>query len=160
MVHCYHWLHKAPFILSKYLFLFIPTCLPTLPPQISNHSNVFHVCLAKKYYPCKLCTVFREPAFFDINATVYYSSPTGSWGNWVQDLHGYQWGFPSGSVVKSSPANAGDGGSILGLGRSPGEGNGNLPQCFCLENSMAKRAWQAAIHRVTKSHKVCSQLSN
>ena len=103
---------------------------------------------------------FREPAFFDINATVYYSSPTGSWGNWVQDLHGYQWGFPRGSVVKSSPANAGDRGSILGLGRSPGEGNGNLPQCFCLENSMAKRAWRAAIHRVTKSHKVCSQLSN
>ena len=63
-------------------------------------------------------------------------------------------------VAKSSPANAGDGGPILGLGRSPGEGNGNLPQCSCLENFMGRRAWQAAIHGIRKSHKVCSQLSN
>ena len=34
------------------------------------------------------------------------------------------WGFPGGSVVKNLPAKAGDSGSILGLGRSPGEGNG------------------------------------
>ena len=35
------------------------------------------------------------------------------------------WGFPGGSVVKNSSANSGDAGSIPGLGRSPGEGNGN-----------------------------------
>ena len=45
-------------------------------------------------------------------------------------------GFPSGSVVKNPPANAGDTGSISGLGRSPGEGNGNSLQYSCLENSM------------------------
>ena len=33
--------------------------------------------------------------------------------------------FPGGTVVKNLPANAGDVGSILGLGKSPGEGNGN-----------------------------------
>ena len=49
-------------------------------------------------------------------------------------------GFPSGSVVKNLPANAGspaeDAGSILGSGRSPGEGNGNPLQDPCLENPM------------------------
>ena len=39
-----------------------------------------------------------------------------------------------GSVVKNLPANAGDVGSILGSGRSPGEGNGNPLQYSCLEN--------------------------
>ena len=37
------------------------------------------------------------------------------------------WGFPGGSVVKNSSANAGDSGSIPGLGRYPGERNGKLP---------------------------------
>ena len=37
-----------------------------------------------------------------------------------------QEGLPGGSVIKNPPANAGDTGSIPGLGRSPGEGNGNL----------------------------------
>ena len=39
-------------------------------------------------------------------------------------------------MVKASAYNAGDLGSIPGLGRSPGEGNGNALQCSCLENSM------------------------
>ena len=50
----------------------------------------------------------------------------------------------SGSVVKNLPANAGgarDMGLIPGSGRSPKEGNGNLLQCSCLENSMDKEAW-------------------
>ena len=42
-------------------------------------------------------------------------------------------GFPGGSVVKNLPANTGDEGSIPGSGRSPGEGNGNPLQYFCLE---------------------------
>ena len=45
-------------------------------------------------------------------------------------------GFPGGSGVKNMPANAGDTGSISGLGRFPGEGNGNPLQYSCLENSM------------------------
>ena len=45
-------------------------------------------------------------------------------------------GLPSGSVIKNTPANAGDLGSIPGLGRSPGEGNGNSLQHSCLENPM------------------------
>ena len=42
-------------------------------------------------------------------------------------------GFPGGSVVKNPPANAGDLGSISGLGKAPGEGHGNPLQCSCLE---------------------------
>ena len=43
-------------------------------------------------------------------------------------------GSPGSSVVKNPPANAGDTGSIPGLRRSPGEGNGNSLQYSCLEN--------------------------
>ena len=50
-----------------------------------------------------------------------------------------------------SACNAGDSGSIPGLGRSPGEGNGNPLQYSCLENSMDRGAWQANDHGVTKS---------
>ena len=42
-------------------------------------------------------------------------------------------------------------GSIHGLGRFPGKGNGNPPQYFCLKNSMDRGAWQAIVHRVTES---------
>ena len=41
-------------------------------------------------------------------------------------------------------------GSIPGLGRSPGGGNGNPLQYSCLENPMDKVAWQATVHRVAK----------
>ena len=49
--------------------------------------------------------------------------------------------FPDGSDSKASAYNEGDWGSIPGLGRSPGEGNGNLLQYSCLENPMDGRAW-------------------
>ena len=59
-------------------------------------------------------------------------------------------GFPGGSVVKNLPANAGDPGSMPGLGRSPGEGNGNPLQYSCLGNPMDRGAWQATVHEVTE----------
>ena len=46
-------------------------------------------------------------------------------------------------TVKNLPANAGDLGSILGLGRSPGGGHGNPPQYSCLENPMDREAYKA-----------------
>ena len=60
-------------------------------------------------------------------------------------------GFPGSSAGKESACNAGDLGSIPGLGRSPGEGNGNPLQYSCLENAMDRGAWQAAVHGVAKS---------
>ena len=51
-------------------------------------------------------------------------------------------------MVKNPPVNAGDMGSILGSGRSPGEGNGNPLQYSCLEKSMDRGVWQATVHGV------------
>ena len=58
---------------------------------------------------------------------------------------------PGGSEDKASACNAGDPGLIPGLGRSPGEGNGNPLQYSCLENPMDRGAWWATVHGVTKS---------
>ena len=60
-------------------------------------------------------------------------------------------GFPGGSDGKVSAHNVGDPGSIPGLGRSPGEGNGHPLQYSCLENPMDRGAWQATVHGVAKS---------
>ena len=49
--------------------------------------------------------------------------------------------FPGGSDGKASVYNVGDRGLIPGSGRSPGEGNGNLLQYYCLENPMDRGAW-------------------
>ena len=59
--------------------------------------------------------------------------------------------FPGGSDGKASVYNVGDLGSIPGLGRSLGEGNGNPLQYSCLENPMGGGAWWATVHGVTKS---------
>ena len=57
-------------------------------------------------------------------------------------------------MVKNPPAKAGDPRDVdltPGSGRLPGLGNGNLPQYSCLENSMDREAWWAAVQRVAKS---------
>ena len=53
-------------------------------------------------------------------------------------------------MVKNLPANAGDSGSVPGLGRSPREGSGNPLQYSCLGNPMDRGAWWATVHRATK----------
>ena len=60
-------------------------------------------------------------------------------------------GFPGGTVVKNSPANAGHVGSIPGWGRYPGGGNGNPLQYYLPENPMDREAWQVTLHGVTES---------
>ena len=59
-------------------------------------------------------------------------------------------GFSGGSDGKESACNAGDPGSIPGLERSPGEGNGNPLQYACLENPIDRGVWRATVHGVTK----------
>ena len=66
-------------------------------------------------------------------------------------------GFPGGSEGKASACNAGDQGSIPGLGRSSGDGNGNPLQYPCLENSMDGGAWYATVRGIAKSQ---TQLSD
>ena len=66
----------------------------------------------------------------------------------------YELGFLGGSVVMKPCANAGDTedkGSILGSGRSLGEGNSNPLQYSCLRNPMDRGAWKATVHRVQKA---------
>ena len=60
-------------------------------------------------------------------------------------------GFPGSSDSKESACSAGNLGSIPGLGRCPGEGNGNPLQYSCLENPMDRGPWWATVHRVTES---------
>ena len=63
-------------------------------------------------------------------------------------------GFPGGSVVKNSCADAGatgDMGSIPGSGRSPGGGNGNPLQYSPWDNLMDRGGWQATVHGITKN---------
>ena len=75
-------------------------------------------------------------------------------------------GFPGGSVRRDLPAikettcNAGDLNLILGLGRSPGEGNGNSLQYFCLRNPMNRGTCRATVQGVTKELDMNEQLNN
>ena len=71
-----------------------------------------------------------------------------------QEMRPYTVGFPGGSAVKSLPTSAGDTGdvgSIPGLGRSPGKGNGYPFQYSCLENPIDREAWWASVHGIAES---------
>ena len=59
--------------------------------------------------------------------------------------------LPGGSADEESACNAGDLGSVPGLGRYPGGGKGYPLQCSCLKNSMDRGAWRATVHGVTKN---------
>ena len=59
--------------------------------------------------------------------------------------------IPVGSAAENLPPNVGNAGSIPGLGKSPGEGNGNPFQYSCLENTMDREVWRAIVHGVTES---------
>ena len=61
------------------------------------------------------------------------------------------WASQVAQWLKNLPANAGDTGLIPGLGRSPGEGNGNTVQYSSLGNPMDRAAWWAIVHAVTES---------
>ena len=68
-------------------------------------------------------------------------------------------GFPGGSAGKEFTSNAGDLGSIPGLGRFPGGGHGNPLQCSCLQNPHGQRSLAAMVHGVTKSQEMTDRLS-
>ena len=76
-------------------------------------------------------------------ATFYYPQPLLCWDGQTTRVKKL--------AANVSAFNAGDPGTISGLGRSPGEGNGNPLQYSCLENSMDRGAWWATVCGVTKS---------
>ena len=79
----------------------------------------------------------------------------GRWmiGKYLQNIYIFEMGFPGGSDSKESAYNVGDPGSVPGLGRAPGEGNGYPVQHSCLENPMDRKAWRPTVRGVTKSHR-------
>ena len=72
----------------------------------------------------------------------------------------FSWGFPSSSAIKNLPACAGDVCSILELGRFLEKESGHWLQYSCLENSMDRKVWWAAVHGVTKESDTTEQLNN
>ena len=71
--------------------------------------------------------------------------------NAFSDTRGTPEAFPGGPAGEASVYSAGDPGSSPGLGRSPGEENGNPLQYYCLENPMDRGAWLATVYGVTES---------
>jgi len=68
--------------------------------------------------------------------------------------------FPSDSDRKEFTCNAGDMGSIPGLGRSTGGGNGYPLQYFCLENPMNRGTWWARVHQIKKELDTTERLNS
>ena len=91
-----------------------------------------------------------------------WNSPGQNTGNsrYFETILIFSGGFPSGSEGKAPACNAGDLGSVPGLGSSPGEGNVNPLQYPCLENPMDGRAWWATVHGVAKSQTRLSKLTS
>ena len=79
-----------------------------------------------------------------LNLELYHRATITLYENKTENL-------PPTSEVKASARNVGDLGSIPGLGRFPGDGNGNPLQYSCLENPMGGGAWWTTVHGVAKS---------
>ena len=97
--------------------------------KVSFHSN-------PKEKQCQLKCSESPWAFFLLYA------------KWASHLHGLLVKNPS--EIQETNCHAGDPGSIPGLRRSPGEGNGNPLQYSCMENLMYRGAWWATVHGVTR----------
>ena len=73
-----------------------------------------------------------------------------NWTDWLVHIFHYITEFPGESVIKNPPANAEYTYSIPGLGRFPGEGNGNPLQDSCQKNPMDRGFWWGTVHGITK----------
>ena len=91
--------------------------------------------------------LYLTPAIF--GGSPHIQQNTHTFSNAADDRFWYR--------AHHSACNVGDWGSIPGLGRSSGEGNGNPLQDSCLENPMDRGAWKAIVHGVAKSQ---TQLSD
>ena len=124
---------------NRSMHMLIPSPHLFLPPPFpfGNHKFVFYVCGS--------IFVFQVSSFvpfflIPLVSNIIYLSFSGLWVNICIPLY---LGFSDGSLCKESACHAGDTGnmgSVPGLGRSPGEGHGDLLQCSCLENPMDKGA--------------------
>ena len=112
-----------------------------------EHSQIYRKILITqwihKFFHLNSPTIYPLPILFILLYSKDLTSPIGSTG---------------GSDGKESACNTGDLGLIPGFGRSPGKGNGNPLQYFCLENPMDRGAWWTTFHRVTRSQTRLKQL--
>ena len=121
-------------------YTFLGTSLQSLCTQIyylgdfpQTFPSTQNVMLPAPFSACSMPTLYLF-IYFNINITQKRES-----------------GFPGSSVIKNPSANAGDTGSVPGLGRFRGEGNDNPLPYSCLKNPMDREAWRATIQRVTKT---------
>ena len=102
---------------------------------------------------------FYKPGKFSLKIWVSYLAHSISFISMDLRQFLFLFDFPGGSDGKVSVYNAGDPGSNPGLGRSPGEGNGNPLQYYCLENAMDREAWKATVYGVAKSRTRLSDIT-
>ena len=120
-----HGVAKSRTRLSDFIFTFH---FHALEKEMATHSSVLACRIPGMGEPCRLPSMGSHRVGHD-------------WSNLAAAAAAYcTSGFPSGSDGKASVCNAGDPGSIPGLGRSPGEGNGSPLQYSCLENPMDRGA--------------------
>ena len=127
----------------------------------AKHRPQIWLTLVFKSFKSSIKIQFCKPTILQFLKKSQNSEPMGQ--NWALDLRPKPLsimlpsqiiGLPRWCSGKESAWNAGDtgdAGSILELGRSLGEGNGNPLQYSCLENSMDRGVWPATVHGVTKS---------
>ena len=111
----------------------------TGPEKVSFHSNP------------KECSDYRIIVLVAESLRRWIKAPVSS-GVWVRiPSLSILLGLPCSSNGKEPACDAGDQGSVPGLGSSSGEGNGNPLQYSCLENPIDREAWRATVHGVAKS---------
>ena len=111
----------------------------TGPEKVSFHSNP------------KECSDYRIIVLVAESLRRWIKAPVSS-GVWVRiPSLSILLGLPCSSNGKEPACDAGDQGSVPGLGSSSGEGNGNPLQYSCLENPIDREAWRATLHGVAKS---------
>jgi len=138
---------KLPISYLLYMVMYMLQCYSQFaPPSLSFarcvHKSVLYVCVSIPALQVCSSVPFSLDSIYVINLQYLFFS------FWLTSLC---MGLPGGSDSKVSAHNSGDPGSIPGLGRHTGEGNGNLLQYSCLENSMDGGAWWATVHGVAKS---------
>ena len=107
--------------------------------HLSNSAFILH--------SSKLVSTWYMPGPITDTGDTVVSEQTPSLPSWSPES---SQGFPGGSDGKENACNAGDPGSIPGLERSPGEGNGYPLQYSSLENPIDRGAWQATVHGVAR----------
>ena len=107
-----------------------------------------------------ICIFFKIKSHRNSTETMLVWLPKGLFSHIFDYSYGSKMGCPGGLAVKKkkkkkSACNAGEAaglaGSVPGLGRSPGEGNGNALHFYCLENPTDRGAWWAMVHRIKEN---------